>query len=93
MEYSNELRLTIADDSFKSFRYYFDKVAEISTYESLINTKSDQGNATIDANFAKNRKFDSFIFNKKGYTSTFDTVNKNKFAVGMYKNLCFNICI
>ena len=23
----------------------------------------------------------------------FDTVNKNKFAVGMYKNLCFNICI
>lgn len=93
MEYSNELRLTIADDSFKSFRYYFDKVAEISTYESLINTKSDQGNATVDANFAKNRKFDSFIFNKQGYTSTFDTVNKNKFAVGMYKNLCFNICI
>lgn len=98
MEYSNELRLTIADDSFKSFRYYFDKVAEISTYESLINTKSDQSSAIIDANFAKNRKFGSFVFQKQGasgqkYSSTFDTVNKNKFAVGMYKNLCFNICI
>ena len=98
MEYSNELRLTIADDSFKSFRYYFDKVAEISAYESTINSKSDQIDAWADANCAKNRKFDSFSFSKKTYygtkvDSTFDTINKDKFAVGMYKNLCFEICI
>lgn len=98
MEYSNELRLTIADDSFKSFRYYFDKVAEISAYESAINSKSDFSNAKADASCAKNRKFDSFSFSKKTYygtkvDSTFDTINKDKFAVGMYKNLCFEICI
>lgn len=97
MEYSNELRITIADDSFKSFKYYFDKVAEVSTYESLINVEGDKSNAIIDANSAKNRKFNKFYF-KKGdsgttYNSTFETINKNRFAVGMYKNLCFNICI
>ncbi len=93
MEYSNELRLTITDDSFKSFRHYFDKVAEVSAYESCINNEAHRSSAEIDAHFAKNRKFDSFTYNNNGYKSTFDSINKNKFAVGMYKNLCFNICI
>ena len=98
MEYSNELRLTIADDSFKSFRYYFDKVAEISTYESAINNKIDYFNAQDDANCAKNRKFNNFSFKKiinetDEVDSTFETIDKGKFAVGMYKNLCFEICI
>ena len=100
MEYSNELRITIADDSFKSFRYYFDKVAEISTYESLVNTINDKSNADSDAVYAKNRNFNDFCFRKVHpnsssitYKSTFETVDKRKLAVGMYKNLCFRIGI
>lgn len=98
MENSNELRLTFSDDSFKSFRTYFDRVAEISTYESLINKEEDETSARLDANFAKRRKFDSFVFSKSisenvAVGSTYDTIDRDKFAVGMYKNLCFNVCI
>ena len=93
MEHSSELRLTISDDSFKSFRTYFDKVAEVSTFESYINTEKQGNYAIDDAYFAKTRKFGDFCFNNNGSKSTFETINKNKFAVGMYKNLCFNICI
>ena len=98
MEHSNELRITICDDSFKSFKTYFDHVAEISTFESVINKEGDATAARLDANFAKRRKYDSFVFSKDisenvSVGSTYETVDKDKFAVGMYKNLCFNICI
>ena len=97
MEHSNELRITIADDSFKSFKTYFDKVAEVSTYESIINTELDKSAAKRDINFVKKRNFGSLSFNKKDESgssfSTYGTIKKEKFAAGMYKNLCFNICI
>lgn len=89
IEYTNELRLTFADDSFKSFKTYFDKVAEVSAYESQINTKTDYSIVKQDTIKIKQRTFST----SSKDLNTYSTVNKKKFAVGMYKNLCFSINI
>ena len=39
LEFINELRLTIVDDQFKTFRKYFEQVAEVSTYYSVVHEK------------------------------------------------------
>lgn len=89
IEHTNELRLTFSDDSFKSFKTYFDKVAEVSAYESNINTKVDYSIAKQDYIKIKQRTFTSSAKDQ----STYDSVNRTEFAVGMYKNLCFSVNI
>lgn len=88
IEFTNELRLTIADDSFKSFRTYFDQVSELSVYESKINNETEYSKTQEDVRNIKNRSF-----NYQMKDPTFDSINKKKFAVGMYKNLTYRIGI
>ena len=51
MEYTNELRLTIADDQYKSWRRYFEMCADCAIYNSTLHNSSYYGNIDDDGNF------------------------------------------
>ena len=51
MEYTNELRLTIADDQYKSWRRYFEMCSDCAIYNSTLHDSSYYGNIDDDGNF------------------------------------------
>ena len=80
LEFTNELRLTFADDSLKSLRRYFDLCTKVSAYMSNIHTKDEPGYSSPRDDQSVN------INNPTVYLD-------NKIHPGLYKNLSFIITI
>ena len=80
LEFTNELRLTFADDSLKSLRRYFDLCTKVSTYMSNIHTSAERGyNAPVD-------NLSDALTNPTVYLD-------GKVHPGLYKNLTFLVDI
>ena len=80
LEFTNELRLTFADDSLKSLKRYFDLCTKVSAYMSNIHTKDDPGYEKPEDDLRKS------IINPTVYLD-------KKIHPGLYKNLSFIITI
>ena len=83
LEFTNELRLTFADDSLKSLRRYFDLCAKVSAYMSNIHVSGENGYGSASENEKKNTESD---FSRTVYL-------EGKIHPGLYKNLSFLITI
>lgn len=79
LEFTNELRLTFADDSLKSLKRYFDLCTKVSAYMSNIHTENDPG--------YKNPMDD--LTEKVNPTVYLE----EKIHPGLYKNLSFLVTI
>ena len=80
LEFTNELRLTFADDSLKSLKRYFDLCTKVSAYMSNIHTKDDPGYEKPEDDLKKS------IINPTVYLD-------KKIHPGLYKNLSFIVTI
>ena len=85
MEYTNEFRLSIIDDQFKSFRNYFEKCVDVSTFNSTPHDASwyaiggTGGKLTaVDKNYNLVAPYKNIAFNCKIYSMTpqKSTINK-----------------
>jgi hypothetical protein len=83
VEYTNEFRISIADDQFKSWRNYFERCAEVAVYSSKPHKAEDyKGNYTgitvVDRNFqiASPYKNISFLCSVYSMTPQYSTINK-----------------
>ena len=83
MEYSNEFRITIADDQYKSWRNYFERCSEVSVYSSKSHSASDYEKAVssptkVDKNFICIAPYKNITFRCMIYCMTpqYSTINK-----------------
>jgi hypothetical protein len=106
-ELTNELRMTIADDQYKSWRNYFQKCADVAVYSSEahdqlyyneINSYEDldYSNLTEDEAKALDQSgikdlLKSRISSKEEQIPT--VVDKSRIAVASYKNITFRVKI
>ena len=80
LEFTNELRLTFADDSLKSLKRYFDLCTKVSAYMSNIHTEGEPG----------------YLFPEDDLSVDIDNPTvylEGKIHPGLYKNLSFIITI
>ena len=80
LEFTNELRLTFADDSLKSLKRYFDLCTKVSAYMSNIHTNGEPG----------------YLFPEDDLSVDIDNPTvylEGKIHPGLYKNLSFLITI
>lgn len=80
VELTNELRLTVVDDEFKSWRQYFQKCMEVSVYNSTPHKEKDQ---------FYEKTTDSLLQDLARLT----IVDKDVICIAFYKNITFNIRI
>ena len=81
MEFLNELRFTIADDQYKSWRTYFERCMEVAVYNS---EPHDSGYYTSKTNSTSaDRELDLKL----------TAVDKSHQVIAMYKNLAFRCII
>ena len=76
VEYTNELRMTVIDDQFKSWRRYFQRVADVSVYSS---------EAHDEAWYKKRNEEGGDL------TVRPTAIDKSKFCAAYYKNITFRI--
>ena len=77
VEYTNELRMTVIDDQYKSWRRYFQRCADVSVYSS-------EGH---DSKWYKERNEDG------NHMVRPTAIDKSKFCVAYYKNVAFRVRI
>ena len=82
LEFSNEFRMTISDDQYKSFRNYFEKCMEVSVFNSEPHGPEDYGQ---DGN-------NNYIGYNKPYKKL-TSVDKNFSCIAPYKNVTFKCSI
>ena len=82
IEFSNEFRMTIADDQFKSFRTYFEKCMEVSVFNSEPHDFLDYGQDG----------FNNFVGYQRPY-SKLTSVDKKFTCIAPYKNVTFRCTI
>ena len=82
LEFSNEFRITISDDQYKSFRNYFEKCMEVSVFNSEPHGPEDYGQ---DGN-------NNYIGYSKPYKKL-TSVDKNFSCIAPYKNVTFKCSI
>ena len=92
-ELSNELRMTVVDDQYKSWRNYFQKCADVSVYSSTSHSYEFYNKTTLDSTLKSLRE--DGINNKLNYTSNeqITLVDKTRPLVALYKNITFLIKI
>lgn len=90
MEFTNELRITIADDQYKSWRNYFERCAEVAIYSSVPHKKEDYspkywGLTVVDKNFqvVSPYKNISFLCTVYCMTPQYGTINKYELLLVM----------
>ena len=91
VEYSNELRLTILDDVYKSWRRYFEKCADVGVYNSEVHFMdyygySNEGKLSLD-NWSIGKELSGNLADRV------TVVDKTAFALAPYKNITFRIRI
>lgn len=82
IEFSNEFRLTFADDQFKSFRTYFERCMEVSIFNSEAHDFTDYGQDG----------FNNYV----GYIKPYDkitSVDKKYTCIAPYKNVTFKCTV
>lgn len=82
IEFSNEFRLTFADDQFKSFRTYFERCIEVSIFNSEAHDFTDYGQDG----------FNNYV----GYIKPYDkitSVDKKYTCIAPYKNVTFKCTV
>lgn len=82
IEFSNEFRLTFADDQFKSFRTYFERCMEVSVFNSEPHDFTDYGQDG----------FNNYV----GYIKPYDkitSVDKKYTCIAPYKNVTFKCTV
>lgn len=92
MEYTNDLRLGVVDDVYKSWRRYFQKCADVAVY----NSQAWNGNYTIDIVEGNDYSITpAKVVDRLEYTedNTILEVYKNEPIVAYYKNLAFRVTI
>ena len=80
LEFTNELRLTFADDSLKSLKRYFDLCTKVSAYMSNIHTEGEPGYLLPEDDLSVD------VYNPTVYID-------GKVHPGLYKNLSFIVTI
>lgn len=104
MEFSNELRLTIIDDQYKSWKRYFELCAECSTYlTKMVNYVGHKVNVLNDRGEIDIARVGNMVGTGKDYTalneddllsySETTPIVKGTVCPGMYKNLAFRCLI
>ena len=98
MEYTNEFRLTLIDDQFKSWKRYFELCADCSTYLSRMVNYPDHQVRILDekGNINITRRKKNYIeLTSDDLLSYSDTtpIVKGTICPGMYKNLSFRCLI
>ena len=96
IEYSNELRMTIVDDMFKSWRRYFEKCADVGVYNSRIHKLDFYGygkeGTNVTPKIKKSGEWDTYKISKKD-AEKITVVDKSSFVLAPYKNVTFRIRI
>ena len=97
-ELTNEIRFTIVDDQYKSWRNYFQKCMDVAIYNSNPHSKYFYGYKDNDTGFDAIANIASSIYN-----GTYDkpllpadyvsAVDKSMICVAFYKNITFRIKI
>jgi hypothetical protein len=99
MEFTNELRITLVDDQYKSWKRYFELCAECSTYlTKMVNYAENQVhvlNGKGEIAFTSDGKKSYTHLTSNDLMSYADTtpVVKGTICPGMYKNLAFRCLI
>ena len=97
-ELTNELRLTLVDDQYKSWRHYFQKCMDVSIYNSQPHTKEyyDSGKTVVKPFRASTYYGDGTKEEREGnitrdncYIPT--AIDKSNICVAFYKNITFRI--
>ena len=96
VEYSNELRMTIVDDVFKSWRRYFEKCADVGVYNSRIHKLDFYGYGEKGTNVTPKVKdsgeWENYRISEKD-AEKITVVDKSSFVLAPYKNVTFRIRI
>ena len=96
IEYTNEFRMTLMDDSYKSWRRYFEKCADVGVYNSKIHPKEFYGYYD-STNKWPNYTGSEIWKNDKDYSpkdsEKITAVDKSSFVLAPYKNVTFRIRI
>ena len=95
IEFSNELRLTVLDDVYKSWRRYFEKCADVGVYNSRIHKKEFYGYenpAELSPNVKTPEDWKRYKISKKD-AEKITVVDKNSFVLAPYKNVTFRVRI
>ena len=107
-ELTNELRLTLVDDQYKSWRHYFQKCMDVSIYNSEAHTQDYYGSGQKTYYSKEERERNRYSYAAGGYvTDTYTTFNtedytncylptaidKSNICVAFYKNITFRIKI
>ena len=96
VEYSNELRITIVDDIYKSWRRYFEKCADVGVYNSRIHKAEFYGyefDSLIETpNVKSSDQWRSYTISEKD-AEKITVVDKSSFVLAPYKNVTFRIRI
>ena len=82
IEFSNEFRLTIADDQYKSFRTYFERCMEVSVFNSEAHDFLDYGQDG----------FNNYVGYLKPYNKI-TSVDKRFTCIAPYKNVAFRCAV
>ena len=78
VEYTNELRMTVIDDQYKSWRRYFQKCADVSVYSSEAHS----------SNWYRERRESS---SRSYFKARPTAIDKSKFCIAYYKNITFRV--
>ena len=95
IEYSNELRFTVIDDVYKSWRRYFEKCADVGVYNSRIHKKEFYGYEdpySQKPNVKSPGEWKNYKITQKD-AEKITVVDKNAFVLAPYKNITFRIRI
>ena len=95
-ELTNEIRFTVVDDQYKSWRNYFQKCMDVAVYNSEPHEEYYYRHEYYDGNSLSHngKSFLDFIQNNSDYISSRVTaVDKSIITVAFYKNITFRIRI
>lgn len=101
MEFTNELRITLVDDQYKSWKRYFELCAECSTYltrmvnyaENQVHVLNGKGEIAFTSDGKETKSYTQLTSNDlMSYADTTPIV-KGTICPGMYKNLAFRCLI
>ena len=81
MEFTNEIRVTIADDAVKSFRRYFELATECSVYRSREYTDFSPSDPKIDKNYMEIAMYKNVTFALTIYVMTYGYICVKKFPL------------
>ena len=89
-EFTNELRMTIVDDQYKSWRHYFQKCMDVAVF----NSKSHKDTFYTDLDYKSTRNgMEKDEIYKKRLAKIITPVDKTITCVSFYKNITFRIRI